>query len=135
MGFIRTDSGCLSSVPYSFLKRFGDEPGTNPEELIAAAHASCFAMAMSAELEKSNIRAESIDVRATVSIEKNGGTWIIPDVTLAVRATVPGADMEKVEEAAQSAKTNCPVSRLLNARIDLQFSLVDRRRADSSPRV
>jgi osmotically inducible protein OsmC len=133
MGFISTESEGLKNLPYSFLKRFGNEPGTNPEELIAAAHAACFAMAMSAELEKANLRAEAIDVRAEVSLMKDDVGWSIPEITLAVVATVPHGDPWAVEAAAAAAKTNCPVSRLLNARINLRFSLGEHGQAAAAP--
>lgn len=124
MGFIKTESGCLSNLPYSFLKRFGDEPGTNPEELIASAHSACFAMAMSAELDKKGMKAESIDVKARISLEKSGESWSIPRIHLDVSAYVPEASKENVEEAANTAKSNCPVSKLLNADISMTFNMV-----------
>lgn len=123
MGFIRSESGVLSNLPYSFLKRFGEEPGTNPEELIASAHSACFAMAMSGELDKMNFKAETIDAKSTVTLEKSGDSWSIPRIKLDVTATVPGATQEQVEKAAQTAKANCPISKLLKAEITLSFSL------------
>jgi osmotically inducible protein OsmC len=122
-GIINTESGSLSDLSYSFTKRFGDEVGTNPEELIAAAHSSCFAMAISAELEKRNLKADSIDVQANVSLEKEGEGWSIPAVHLQVSASVPGASQDQVREAAETAKANCPVSKLLKANITLEFHL------------
>jgi osmotically inducible protein OsmC len=121
-GMISTESGALSNLPYSFSKRFGDEKGTNPEELIGAAHSSCFAMALSAELSKQNVSAESIDVRAQVSLEKQGESWGIPAVHLVVSVTAPGVDKNLVELAAKSAKANCPISKLLKANITMEFS-------------
>lgn len=129
MGFIRTESGCLSNLPYSFLKRFGQEPGTNPEELIASAHSACFAMAMSGELDKKNLKAETIDVRANVMLEQQGAGWSITKVRLDVTAFVPNASREQVEEAAQSAKANCPVSKLLNAEITMNLSIASHQSA------
>lgn len=123
MGFITTESGCLSNLPYSFLKRFGNEPGSNPEELIAAAHSACFAMAMSAELEKKKLKPENIDVKANVTIEQIGEGWEISKIKLDVTANVPGASREQVEEVANSAKINCPVSKLLKADISMNFSM------------
>lgn len=123
MGFIKSESGCLSNLPYSFLKRFGHEPGTNPEELIAAAHSACFAMAMSAELEKSKMKAETIDVKARVFLENANGDWSIPRITLDVSAYVPSGPEEKIRAAAETAKTNCPISKLLNAEITMNFTL------------
>lgn len=122
MGFINAESGCLSNLPYSFLKRFGHEPGTNPEELVAAAHSACFAMAMSGELDRRNLKAETIDVRATVTLEQQGTGWTIPKIRLDVTANVPNASRQQVEEAAQSAKTNCPLSKLMRADITMNLN-------------
>lgn len=123
-GVISTESGALRSIPYSFNQRFGDERGTNPEELIGAAHSGCFAMALSAELSKKNVKAESIDVRAQVTLEKQGKSWGIPAVHLMVSVTATGADRNMVELAAKSAKQNCPISKLLNADITMEFNFV-----------
>lgn len=123
MGFINSESGIISNLPYSFLKRFGEEPGTNPEELIAAAHSACFAMAMSAELEQMNLTAETIDARSTVTLEKSGDSWSVPRIRLDVTAMVPGGSKDLVEKAAQTAKANCPISKLLKAEISLNFNL------------
>ena len=123
MGFINTESGCLSNLPYSFLKRFGHEPGTNPEELVASAHSACFAMAMSGELDRRNLKAETIDVRATVTLEQQGTGWSIPRIKLDVTANVPNASRQQIEEAAQSAKVNCPLSKLLRADITMNLNL------------
>lgn len=123
-GVINTESGTLRSVPYSFAKRFGDERGTNPEELIGAAHSGCFAMALSGELSKHQIVPESIDVKAHVTIEKQGEGWAISTVHLDVSVSAPGADHNMVELAAKSAKQNCPVSKLLNAHITMNFNFV-----------
>lgn len=123
-GKISTESGALTQIPYSFSKRFGDEKGTNPEELIGAAHSGCFAMALSGELTKNNITAESIDVKAEVSLEKQGEGWNIPAVHLIVTVAAPGADKNAVELAAKSAKANCPVSKLLKAEITMDFNFV-----------
>lgn len=128
-GIIHSESGSLSNLPYSFSKRFGDERGTNPEELIASAHASCFAMAVTAELEKRNLKPENIDVKAMVSLEKAGDGWEIPAVHLQVNATVPGASINEVEDAAQTAKVNCPVSKVLRAKITMDFHLESQEQA------
>lgn len=122
-GRISSESGVLKDVPYSFAKRFGEERGTNPEELIGAAHSGCFAMAFSGELEKLKLRAESIQVKAEVTINKEGEGFSISDVHLDVKAQVPGATHDQVQQAANSAKENCPVSKVLNADItmNLQF--------------
>lgn len=120
-GFVNTESGSLSNLPYSFGKRFGDEKGTNPEELIGAAHSSCFAMALSAELEKSNIEAEQIDVKAIVTLDKAPDGWNIPSVNLEVTVRAPGSDKELIKKAAEVAKKNCPVSKLLRAEISMSL--------------
>lgn len=122
-GYINSESGSLSTLSYSFTKRFGEERGTNPEELIAAAHSSCFAMAVSAELEKQNLSAESILVKANVSLEQVNGAWEIPAVHLDVKISAPGIDEEKVKTAAETAKANCPVSKLLKANITMGLSI------------
>lgn len=123
-GVISTESGALRSVPYSFAKRFGDERGTNPEELIGAAHAGCFSMALSGELTKNKIVPESINVKSQVTLEKQGESWGIPKVHLMVTVSAPGADRNMVELAAKSAKQNCPISKLLNADITMDFNFV-----------
>lgn len=128
-GFITSESGVLSKLPYSFLKRFGEEPGTNPEELIASAHSACFAMAMSGELEKMNLKAETIDAKSVVTLERTGDSWGIPRIKLDVTASVPGATFEQVEQAAQTAKANCPISKLLRAEITLNFNLSSEERS------
>ena len=121
-GIISTESKAINNIPYSFAKRFGSEPGTNPEELIGAAHAGCFAMALSAELSKQNITADSIDVKAEVGLEKLGEGWSIPSVRLIVKVTEPQHDKGLVEQAAKSAKENCPVSKLLRAEITMDLT-------------
>lgn len=123
-GIVTTESETLREAPYSFAKRFGEEQGTNPEELIAAAHSSCFAMAFSAELEKQKFEASAIDVKATVSLENVDGGWSVSAVHLDVSAEVPGATEKQVEEAAKSAKENCPISKLLKANITMDLSYI-----------
>ena len=122
-GRISTQSGALKDQPYGFNTRFEDQPGTNPEELIGAAHAGCFSMALSKELEERGMLAESIDTQAEVWLEKEGGGFRISAVHLSLRARIPGADRNKFEEAVETAKTGCPVSNLLNAEISLQVTL------------
>lgn len=122
-GRISTESGALKDQPYGFNTRFEDQPGTNPEELIGAAHAGCFSMALSKELEERGMLAESIDTQAEVCLEKEGGGFRISAVHLSLRARIPGADRDKFEEAVETAKTGCPVSKLLNAEISLQVTL------------
>src|SRR5215831_8518125 len=116
-GTISADSGVLSNVPYSFGTRFEGAKGTNPEELIAAAHAGCFSMALSAQLEGAGMKAESIDTTATVSLEKQDTGFAITAVHLDVKVKIPGADQSKFDAAAASAKANCPVSKVLNAKV------------------
>lgn len=122
-GTLSTGSGALSEQKYSFGMRFEDEPGTNPEELIGAAHAGCFAMALSGFLQGSDITAERIDAEATVSLDKEGGGFAISGVHLAVRVQAPGADREAVEKAAETAKASCPVSKALNAEITMELEV------------
>jgi lipoyl-dependent peroxiredoxin len=122
-GSLTTDSGVLSQTPYSFSTRFEGEKGTNPEELIAAAHAGCFTMALSAELGKAGLTAKSLRTTATVSLEKNGGGWGVTESHLELVAQVPGASQEAFKQAAETAEANCPISKLLNARISLSWKL------------
>lgn len=122
-GHISTQSGALQEQPYGFNTRFEDRPGTNPEELIGAAHAGCFSMALSKELGERDMTAESIDTQAEVSLEKEDGGFRISAVHLSFKAKVPGANREVFEQAVEAAKTGCPVSKLLNAEITLQATL------------
>src|SRR6204780_4233702 len=118
-GSISTQSGVLSDSPYSFLTRFENAKGTNPEELIGAAHAGCFAMALSAQLSTLNFTPESIKVTSTVSLEKLDAGWTISKIHLDLAARIPGITQTAFESAAASAKANCPVSRLFKAEITL----------------
>lgn len=118
-GVVSTESGVLSDTQYSFSTRFEDGKGTNPEELIAAAHAGCFSMALSSELGKLDATAESISTTATVSLEKTDAGFAITSVHLDVKAKVPGASEETFEKAANNAKNGCPVSKVLNAEITM----------------
>lgn len=122
-GSVSTASGVLSNTPYSFVTRFENGSGTNPEELIAAAHAGCFSMALSLQLEQAGMKAQSIDTKATVTLEKTDAGFTITTVHLDLNATIPGADKGKFEQAAQAAKAGCPVSRLLNAKITMDAKL------------
>jgi osmotically inducible protein OsmC len=122
-GIVSTDSGVVSKAPYSFGTRFEEDKGTNPEELIAAAHAGCFSMALSAELEKAGMKPERVDTTASVTLEPTGGGFAITGVHLETRARVPGADRQAFDRAAEAAKSGCPVSRALNARITMVASL------------
>jgi lipoyl-dependent peroxiredoxin len=119
-GTVSTDSGVLSNVSYSFAKRFEEEKGTNPEELIAAAHASCFAMATSAQLDGAGIKAQNIAATATVSLEKVGDGFSVTSSHLDVTIKAPGADRAKVQTAADNAKAGCPISKLLNAKVTME---------------
>src|SRR5256885_15548858 len=118
-GAISTESGVLSETQYSFSTRFEDGIGTNPEELIAAAHAGCFSMALSGQLGQAGLTAESIKTTATVRLEKTDAGFAITSVHLEVRAKVPGADQQAFETAANNAKSGCPVSQALKAGIKI----------------
>jgi osmotically inducible protein OsmC len=122
-GTISTDSGVLSETQYSFNTRFEEGKGTNPEELIAAAHAGCFSMALSAQLENAGLVAESIRTTASVRLDKTDAGFAITSVHLDVAARVPGADRQAFETAAQNAKAGCPVSKALNAEITMDARL------------
>ena len=123
-GTVSTASGVLKNTPYSFSSRFEGQQGTNPEELIGAAHAGCFSMALSAQLDGAGLKADSIDTTATVSLEKLEGGFAITSVHLEVRAKIPGADQAKFDEAAKKAKEGCPVSKLFNTKITMDAKLV-----------
>jgi lipoyl-dependent peroxiredoxin len=122
-GTISTDSGVLADTQYSFSTRFEDGAGTNPEELIAAAHAGCFSMALSGQLGRAGLTAESIRTTATVRLEKVDEAFAITSVHLDVTARVPGADRAAFETAADNAKAGCPVSKLLKAEITMDARL------------
>ncbi len=122
-GTISTDSGVLSDTQYSYSTRFEDGIGTNPEELIAAAHAGCFSMALSGQLGNAGLTAEQIDTTATVTMVPVDGKPTITAVHLDLTARVPGATQEQFETAANNAKAGCPVSRVLNAEITLSARL------------
>ncbi|MFH0882380.1 MAG: OsmC family protein [bacterium] len=122
-GTISAESGVLKEARYSFSTRFEDVAGTNPEELIAAAHAGCFSMAFSSELEKAGFTAEKIGTIATVTIEKTDVGFTITAVHLDVSAKVPGMDQQAFVAAANNAKAGCPVSRVLNAEITMDATL------------
>jgi osmotically inducible protein OsmC len=122
-GTISTDSGVLADTQYSFSTRFEDGKGTNPEELIAAAHAGCFSMALSGQLGRAGLTAESIRTTASVKLEKGEAGFAITAVHLEVKAKVPGADQQAFETAANNAKTGCPVSKVLKAEITMNATL------------
>ena len=122
-GTVSSDSGVLQNAQYSFTTRFENGKGTNPEELIAAAHAGCFAMALSAELGKANLVAESLKVTATVSLDKLDAGWTVTESHLELSGRVPGASRDDFDKAAAAAETGCPISRLLRAKITLDAKL------------
>ncbi|MBB3229190.1 OsmC family protein [Halomonas stenophila] len=122
-GTVSTQSGVLSDVPYSFAKRFEGEAGSNPEELIGAAHASCYSMALSMILGEAGFTPERIATQATVSLEEVEGGFGITAIHLDTRASVPGADEAAFQDAANKAKEGCPVSKLFNAEISLDAKL------------
>jgi osmotically inducible protein OsmC len=122
-GKLSTDSGVLADTAYSFSTRFENGKGTNPEELIAAAHAGCFAMALSGQLGAGGMTAERIDASAAVTLDKSGDSFAITAVHLDVTAKIPGADKTAFEKAAKNAKEGCPVSKLLNATITMDAKL------------
>ncbi len=122
-GTVSSASGVLSNTPYSFTTRFEGTPGTNPEELIAAAHAACFSMALSAQLAGAQLTAESIHTTSTLTMEKLEAGWAITKAHLDVTARVPKADDAAFMTAAKAAETGCPVSKVLNATITMTAKL------------
>ena len=122
-GEITTESGVLENTQYSFSTRFEEGIGTNPEELIAAAHAGCFSMALSGQLEKEGLKATQIKTTATVTLEKSEQGFSIPTIHLKVNAKIPDADKGTFEKAANNAKEGCPISKLLNAKITMDATL------------
>ncbi len=122
-GTISTASGALSNTQYSFSTRFENGVGTNPEELIAAAHSGCFAMALSGQLGAAGMTAERIETTATVTLEKTDSGFAVTSSHLDVKVKIPGADQAAFETAANNAKAGCPISKLLNAKITLNASL------------
>ncbi|WP_346727608.1 OsmC family protein [Zestomonas insulae] len=122
-GTLSTESGALSDTPYGFRTRFEGKPGTNPEELIGAAHAGCFSMALSMQLGLAGLTAESLATKAEVTLEQDEGGFTITAVHLSLLARIPGAKRADFESAVEAAKTGCPVSKLLNAEITLDASL------------
>lgn len=123
-GTVSTESGTLAAAPYSFMSRFEHGAGTNPEELLGAAHAGCFSMAFSGQLTAAKLVPQSIETTATVTVEKREAGFEITKVHLAVSAAVPGADRAQVEQLAAVAKIGCPVSKLFNAPITMELALV-----------
>jgi len=122
-GTISAPSGALKEVPYNFSMRFESAPGTNPEELVAAAHAGCFSMALSGQLGAAKLTPQNIRTTATVTLEKVDAGFSVTAVHLDVKAKVPGADKKAFDTAAENAKTGCPISRLLSAKITMSATL------------
>jgi osmotically inducible protein OsmC len=123
-GALSTESGALKAYPYGFASRFEGVPGTNPEELIAAAHAGCFTMAFSLILGNAKLTAEKLETSAKVTLEQVEGGYAITDVHLTLMAKIPGADQATLEKLAGMAKAGCPVSKLLKAEITLNATLI-----------
>ncbi len=124
-GAISTKSGALTAYPYGFSSRFEGKPGANPEELIGAAHAGCFTMALSLILGESQLTAERMDTTAEVSLDKAEAGYVISAVHLTLKAKIPGTNSSQFVELANIAKAKCPVSKLVNAKITLDADLVD----------
>jgi lipoyl-dependent peroxiredoxin len=122
-GSLSTDSGVLKQTPYSFSARFENGVGTNPEELLAAAHAGCFTMALSGQLGKAGITAQKLETTATVTLSKDGEGFSISKSHLDLVAKIPGADKAKFDEAVKAAETGCPVSKLFKAEITVSARL------------
>ncbi|HEX8751551.1 MAG TPA: OsmC family protein [Nitrospira sp.] len=122
-GTVSTDSGVLSQTPYSFTTRFENGKGTNPEELIAAAHAGCFTMALSAQLGNAGLTPEKLSTTATVTFDKLEAGWTVTNILLSVTGKVPKADLAAWDKATQAAKSGCPISRLLNTTITMDAKL------------
>ncbi|MCV4284803.1 OsmC family protein [Pseudomonas capsici] len=124
LGHISTETGVLREAPYGFKARFEGGKGTNPEELIGAAHAGCFSMALSMILGNAGFTAESIDTQAEVTLDQDSGGFSITAVHLVLKAKVPGASQQQFDELTRQAKEGCPVSKVLNARITLDATLL-----------
>ena len=118
-GSLTTQSGILNDARYGFGTRFGDEPGTNPEELLAAAHAGCFTMALSFALAREGVTEGRLETKAAVTIDRQGESFTITRSDLALTADVPGVDEDRIRRLAEDAKTNCPVSKLFKAEMNL----------------
>jgi osmotically inducible protein OsmC len=122
-GHVSTQSGALDDKPYGFSTRFESEPGTNPEELIAAAHASCFTMALSFALAREGLADGTLETEAKVQLDRDGDGFKVSRSDLSLTARVPGIDEERFRKVAEGAKANCPISKLLNAEIGFEFRL------------
>ena len=122
-GTLTAPSGVLKTTPYSFQTRFEDQPGTNPEELLAAAHAGCFTMALSAQLANAGMVADSLDTTCTITLEKTDGGFAITGSHLELKAKIPGANKEAFDTAVKNAETGCPVSKLYKTNITVSSTL------------
>ena len=122
-GTVSTQSGVLSQTQYSFSTRFENGIGTNPEELVAAAHAGCFSMALSGQLGNANMTAQTIDTKATLTFEKTDAGFTVTAIHLDVKARIPGGNKAAFDKAAEEAKKTCPISRLLNTKISMAATL------------
>ena len=122
-GFVSSESGALSKLPYGFNTRFGDEKGTNPEELIGAAHAACFSMALSNELSKAGIANPQIETTSAIELKQQDGGFTITAAHLTVTITAKGADRAAAQKAAETAEKNCPVSKLMKAEISMDATI------------
>jgi lipoyl-dependent peroxiredoxin len=122
-GAVSTESGVLANAPYNFRMRFENEKGTNPEELIAAAHAACFSMALSLFLGEAGMTADSIDTKATVTLEQKDGGFSVTSSALETTVKIPNANADAFHKAVETAKTGCPISKLLNASITMKATL------------
>lgn len=123
-GTVSTESGAVSNVPYTFGMRFENEKGTNPEELVAAAHAACFSMALSLFMANEGLTPESIETTCTLNFENVNGAWTVTASHLQTKVKSPNADPAKFQKAADGAKAGCPISRLLNAKTTMDARLV-----------
>ena len=123
-GTVSTDSGAFANVPYNYKMRFESEKGTNPEELVAAAHAACFSMALSLFLGQAGMTAESIQTKATVSLDQVEGGFAVTSSHLETKVKIPNANKAAFDKAIEMAKTGCPISKLLNAKITMDAALV-----------
>jgi osmotically inducible protein OsmC len=123
-GTVSTESGILSNTPYNFRMRFENEKGTNPEELVAAAHAACFSMALSLILGEAGMTADSIETKATVSLDQVDGGFAVTSSHLDTTVRIPNADKAAFDKAVETAKTGCPISKLFNAKITMDAKLM-----------
>ena len=124
VGSVTTESGALAAYPYGFASRFEGKRGTNPEELIAAAHAACFTMALSLILGEANLTAEKMETSAAVTLEMVDGAYAVTSSRLELKAMIPGADQALFDQLAAKAKANCPISKLLKCDITLEATLI-----------